>query len=71
MTNWQLVIHGDCGAMRLSAEEEAAGLAGLDNALDAGQRILESGGSALDAVEGVMCTATLVNDLADYDNPGA
>ncbi|RST29848.1 isoaspartyl peptidase/L-asparaginase [Sphingomonas ginkgonis] len=51
MTNWQLVIHGGCGAMRLSAQEEAAGLAGLNDALDAGERILAAGGRALDAVE--------------------
>ena len=51
MTNWQLVIHGGCGAMRLSADEEAAGLAGLRTALQAGERILSAGGAALDAVE--------------------
>ena len=51
MTNWQLVIHGGCGAMRLSAEEEQAGLAGLNAALDAGEAILARGGDALDAVE--------------------
>jgi beta-aspartyl-peptidase (threonine type) len=51
MTNWQLVIHGGCGAMRLSADEETAGLAGLQAALDAGERILSAGGAALDAVE--------------------
>jgi beta-aspartyl-peptidase (threonine type) len=51
MTNWKLVIHGGCGSMRLSAEEERAGLAGLDAALDAGSAILASGGTALDAVE--------------------
>lgn len=51
MTNWQLVIHGGCGAMRLSAAEEAAGLAGLNAALDAGEQFLATGGSALDAVE--------------------
>jgi beta-aspartyl-peptidase (threonine type) len=37
--------------MRLSAQEEAAGVAGLHAALDAGQQILAAGGSALDAVE--------------------
>lgn len=51
MTDWQLVIHGGCGAMRLSADEEAAGLAGLRAALDAGEAILSKGGAALDAVE--------------------
>ena len=51
MTNWQLVIHGGCGAMRLTADEERAGLAGLDAALAAGEEILAGGGDALDAVE--------------------
>ncbi len=37
--------------MRLTAEEEAAGLAGLNGALDAGQAVLRPGGTALDAVE--------------------
>ena len=51
MTDWQLVIHGGCGAMRLSPEEERAGLAGLDGALEAGAAVLRSGGPSLDAVE--------------------
>ena len=51
MNKWQLVIHGGCGALRLSPEEEAAGRAGLNAALDAGEAILASGGPALDAVE--------------------
>ena len=51
MLKWQLVIHGGCGAMRLSAEEEAAGLNGLREALAAGERVLAPGGTALDAVE--------------------
>ena len=51
MTNWQLVVHGGCGAMRLTADEEQAGLAGLNAALDAGEAILARGGDALDAVE--------------------
>ena len=52
--NWTLVLHGGCGAMRpatLSPEHEARARAGLDAALDAGERVLASGGSALDAVE--------------------
>jgi len=52
--NWTLVIHGGCGAMRpatLSPEHEAKARAGLNAALDAGQTVLEGGGSALDAVE--------------------
>ena len=51
MTDWQLVIHGGCGAMRLSSQEEQAGLAGLRDALEAGSAVLRTGGSALDAVE--------------------
>jgi beta-aspartyl-peptidase (threonine type) len=51
---WTLMIHGGCGAMRpanLSPETEERSRAGLNAALDAGERILASGGSALDAVE--------------------
>jgi beta-aspartyl-peptidase (threonine type) len=51
MTNWNLVLHGGCGALKLSPEEEAAGRAGLAAALDAGESILTAGGAALDAVE--------------------
>lgn len=51
MTSWRLVIHGGCGTMRLRPEEERAGLAGLNAALDAGARLLHRGGSAIDAVE--------------------
>jgi len=51
---WTLVIHGGCGAMRpanLSPETEERSRAGLNAALDAGEAVLASGGSALDAVE--------------------
>jgi beta-aspartyl-peptidase (threonine type) len=52
--SWKLMIHGGCGAMRLETmtpgQEESA-RAGLAAALDAGEAILSSGGSALDAVE--------------------
>lgn len=51
MANWNLVIHGGCGLMRLSLEEERAGLRGLTAALDAGEAVLSGGGTALDAVE--------------------
>src|SRR5438067_5376185 len=54
MADWQLMIHGGCGAMRpgrMTDREEAAGLAGLGASLDAGSAVLESGGLALDAVE--------------------
>lgn len=52
--SWSLAIHGGAGSMepgRFTAEEEAAYLAGLDAALAAGSKVLEAGGSALDAVE--------------------
>ncbi|WP_375203797.1 isoaspartyl peptidase/L-asparaginase family protein [Hyphococcus sp.] len=49
-----IVIHGGAGALapgRYSPEEEAAFRAKLNEALDAGYAVLESGGAALDAVE--------------------
>lgn len=52
--SWTLMIHGGCGAMRpdhLPPETEALARAGLNAALDAGEAILASGGSSLDAVE--------------------
>ena len=52
--NWNLVIHGGSGAMRpdsLPPEQERRARAGLAAALDAGEAILATGGSALDAVE--------------------
>ena len=54
MTDWTLMIHGGCGAMRpdsVAPEQEEAARAGLNAALDAGSAILAKGGSALDAVE--------------------
>jgi len=51
---WQLVIHGGAGVMRraeMTPEMDAAYRAGLNDALDAGSKVLNSGGSALDAVE--------------------
>ena len=51
MTHWNLMIHGGCGALKLTPPEEAAGRAGLAAALDAGSAILAADGSALDAVE--------------------
>ena len=51
---WRLMVHGGCGAMRpggLDPDQEEAALLGLGSALDAGERILADGGSALDAVE--------------------
>ncbi|MEM9494468.1 MAG: isoaspartyl peptidase/L-asparaginase [Pseudomonadota bacterium] len=49
-----IVIHGGAGALapgRYTAEQEAAYLAKLSEALDAGYAVLEEGGDALDAVE--------------------
>lgn len=51
---WRLMVHGGCGAMRpggLNPDQEEAARLGLGAALDAGERILKGGGSALDAVE--------------------
>jgi beta-aspartyl-peptidase (threonine type) len=51
---WRLMVHGGCGAMRpggLNPDQEEAARLGLNAALDAGERILAGGGSALDAVE--------------------
>ncbi|MDP3736158.1 MAG: isoaspartyl peptidase/L-asparaginase [Hyphomonadaceae bacterium] len=51
---WTLLIHGGAGVMRraeMTPENDAAYRAGLNEALDAGSKILASGGSSLDAVE--------------------
>lgn len=51
---WALAIHGGAGSMRrdgLTPEQDAEARAGLERALDAGVAVLESGGSAMDAVE--------------------
>ncbi len=51
---WTLVIHGGAGVIerdRITPEQETAARAGLNAALDAGSKILASGGSALDAVD--------------------
>jgi L-asparaginase / beta-aspartyl-peptidase len=52
--HWTLVIHGGAGVIeraKLSAEQDAATRAALTLALNAGSAILDSGGTALDAVE--------------------
>src|SRR5262245_8321140 len=49
-----MVIHGGAGTIErseMTAENEAAHRAGLEQALKAGYNILERGGSSLDAVE--------------------
>jgi beta-aspartyl-peptidase (threonine type) len=53
-TDWKLAVHGGAGFIersRTSPEKDAAVRAALDLALQAGGAILESGGSAVDAVE--------------------
>lgn len=52
--NWSLAIHGGAGVIHrasLTPERDALYRQGLQEALDAGQAVLKSGGSALDAVE--------------------
>jgi beta-aspartyl-peptidase (threonine type) len=51
---WTLVIHGGAGVLerdKMTPEREKAARAGLEAALAAGSKVLEQGGSALDAVE--------------------
>jgi beta-aspartyl-peptidase (threonine type) len=51
---WRLVVHGGAGSERIAHDDpahEARARAGLDQALGAGSAILESGGSAVAAVE--------------------
>lgn len=52
--DWKLVIHGGAGTIeraKITPEKDKAIRAGLDRALVTGSKVLESGGSALDAVE--------------------
>ncbi len=52
--DWSLVIHGGAGVMardHMSPAQEAEYKAALTAALDTGARVLEKGGSAVDAVE--------------------
>ncbi len=52
--DWKLVIHGGAGTIeraRITPEKDRDIRAALDRALKAGSRVLEAGGSALDAVE--------------------
>lgn len=51
---WTLLIHGGAGVMRraeMTPEMDASYRAGLNDALDAGSKVLAGGGSSLDAVE--------------------
>ncbi|MBX7459075.1 isoaspartyl peptidase/L-asparaginase [Qipengyuania sp. 1NDH17] len=54
---WSIAIHGGAGTIareNMSDEEDAAYRASLQAALDAGRKVLEDGGEALDAVEAVI-----------------
>jgi beta-aspartyl-peptidase (threonine type) len=54
MGGWTLAIHGGAGVMRraeMTPEMDAAYRAGLNDALDAGSKVLAAGGSSVDAVE--------------------
>ncbi len=54
---WSIAIHGGAGTIAredMSEEEDAAYRASLQAALDAGRKVLEDGGEALDAVEAVI-----------------
>ena len=56
---WKLVIHGGAGTIErasMTSEKDAALRAALNGALEAGSRILASGGNALDAVEATVKT---------------
>ena len=51
---WTLLIHGGAGVMRraeMTPDVDAAYRAGLNDALEAGSKVLASGGQAVDAVE--------------------
>ena len=53
-TDWKLVIHGGAGTIersRMTPAKDVAIRAGLNSALEAGERVLAAGGTALDAVE--------------------
>ena len=54
---WSLAIHGGAGTIardKMTPEEDAAYRASLQQALDAGAKVLAEGGEALDAVEAVI-----------------
>jgi beta-aspartyl-peptidase (threonine type) len=51
---WTLVIHGGAGIIqkdKVTPEQEAGVRAGLNAALDAGSKVLDAGGTSLDAVQ--------------------
>jgi beta-aspartyl-peptidase (threonine type) len=56
--HWAIEIHGSAGVIeraKMSAEREAAYRASLEQAADAGAKVLDRGGSSLDAVEAAIC----------------
>jgi L-asparaginase / beta-aspartyl-peptidase len=66
---WTLVIHGGAGTIeraRITSEQDKAIRAALDAALSAGEKVLASGGAALDAVE----AAVLVLEDDPHFNAG-
>jgi len=65
--DWKLVIHGGAGTIersKMTPEKDAAIRAGLNGALEAGSRILASGGDALDAVEAAV---RILEDDANFN----
>jgi beta-aspartyl-peptidase (threonine type) len=70
--SWTLLIHGGAGGMVrgvLTPEQDASARAGLAEALDAGSALLDSGGTALDAVTAAV--ASLEDDPAFNAGRGA
>ncbi len=64
---WTLLIHGGAGVMRraeMTPEMDASYRAGLNDALDAGSKVLSGGGSALDAVE---ATVRVLEDNPNFN----
>jgi beta-aspartyl-peptidase (threonine type) len=64
MAGYAIVVHGGCGEWESSAT--AAALAGVRRAVQAGQRILATGGTALDAV----CAAAVILEDDPLFNAG-
>lgn len=65
--DWKLVIHGGAGVIqpeRTTPAMDAAIRSALNRALDAGSKILSSGGDALDAVEGAV---TVLEDDPNFN----
>ncbi len=64
---WTLLIHGGAGVMRraeMTPEADAQYRAGLSEALEAGSKVLASGGSSLDAVEAAV---RILEDNPDFN----